>query len=57
VTDVDKISLYSWNDLGSWPAVDAAALRRAAKTFLDAERAMTATAPPAESIGREFSAA
>jgi hypothetical protein len=56
VTDVDKISLYSWNDLGSWPAVDPAALRRAAKTFLDAERAMTATAPPAESTGREFSA-
>ena len=57
MTDVDKISMYSWNDLASWPPVEPAALRRAATTFRDAERAMTATAPVAESAGREFSAA
>jgi hypothetical protein len=57
VTDVDKISIYSWNDLASWPAVDPAALRRAARTFLDAERAMTAVDPPAALAGQEFSAA
>jgi hypothetical protein len=57
VTDVEKITTYSWNDLASWPAVDPAALRRAAKTFLDAERAMTAVDPPAGSAGRESSAA
>jgi hypothetical protein len=57
VTDVDKISMYSWNDLASWPAVDPAALRRAAKTFRDAERAMAAVDRPAGSAGQESSAA
>jgi hypothetical protein len=57
VNDVVKISSYSWNDLASWPPVDPAALRRAAKTFLDAERAMGAVDPPAGSAGGESSAA